>query len=40
MTVIHYTESQANLVVVLTFAFIAVLGSHAAYGFGRTRGRT
>ncbi len=35
-----YTENQANLVVVLTFAFIAILGSLVAYGFGRTRGRT
>lgn len=34
-----YTESQANLVVVLTFAFIAILGSLVAYGFGRIRGR-
>ncbi len=34
-----YTENQANLVVVLTFVFIAVLGSLVAYGFGRTRGR-
>lgn len=35
-----YTENQANLVVILTFAFIATLGSLVAYGFGRTRGRT
>lgn len=35
-----YTENQANLVVVLTFTFVALLGSLVAYGFGRTRGRT
>ncbi len=35
-----YTENQANLVVVLTFAFIALLAGLVAYGFGRTRGRT
>ncbi len=34
-----YTENQANLVIVLTFVFIALLGSLVAYGFGRTRGR-
>ncbi len=34
-----YTEAQANLVVILTFAFIAVLAALVAYGFGRTRGR-
>ncbi len=34
-----YTENQANLVVILTFLFIAVLGSLVAYGFGRTRGK-
>lgn len=35
-----YTEAQANVIVVGTFAFIAVLGALVAYGFGRTRGRT
>lgn len=35
-----YTEGQANLIVVLTFSFIALLAALAAYGFGRTRGRT
>ena len=34
-----YTESQANVIVVGTFAFIAILGTLVAYGFGRTRGR-
>ncbi len=34
-----YTENQANLVIILTFLFIAVLGSLVAYGFGRTRGK-
>ena len=34
-----YTEAQANIVVVGTFAFIAVLAALVAYGFGRTRGR-
>ncbi len=34
-----YTETQANLIVVGTFAFIAVLAALVAYGFGRTRGR-
>ncbi len=35
-----YTESQANLVVVGTFLFIALLAGLVAYGFGRVRGRT
>lgn len=35
-----YTESQANLVVVATFLFIAFLAAAVAYGFGRVRGRT
>ena len=35
-----YTESQANLVVVGTFLFIALLAGAVAYGFGRVRGRT
>lgn len=34
-----YTEAQANLIVIGTFAFIAVLAALVAYGFGRTRGR-
>ena len=34
------TESQANLVVVGTFGFIALLAALVAYGFGRVRGRT
>ena len=34
-----YTEEQANLVVMGTFAFIAILAALVAYGFGRTRGR-
>ncbi len=34
-----YTETQANIVVVGTFAFVAVLAALVAYGFGRTRGR-
>jgi hypothetical protein len=34
-----YTEAQANLIVVGTFGFIAVLAGLVAYGFGRTRGR-
>lgn len=34
-----YTEAQANLIVVGTFGFIAVLAALVAYGFGRTRGR-
>ena len=35
-----YTEAQANLIVVLTFAGIAVLTALVAYGFGKTRGKT
>jgi hypothetical protein len=35
-----YTESQANVVVVGTFLFIALLAAGVAYGFGRVRGRT
>ncbi len=35
-----YTEEQANLIVVLTFASIALLAALVAYGFGRTRGKT
>ncbi len=35
-----YTESQANVVVVATFLFIALLAALVAYGFGRVRGRT
>jgi hypothetical protein len=34
-----YTEMQANIIVMGTFAFIAVLAALVAYGFGRTRGR-
>lgn len=34
-----YTEAQANVIVVGTFAFIALLAGLVAYGFGRTRGR-
>ncbi len=35
-----YTEAQANVIVVLTFAGIAVLAALVAYGFGKTRGKT
>lgn len=32
-------ETLANLVVVVTFAFIAILAPLVACGFGRSRGR-
>ena len=35
-----YTAAQAILIIMLTFAAIAVLAALVAYGFGRTRGRT
>lgn len=35
-----YTETQANLIVMITFSAIALLAALVAYGFGRVRGRT